>query len=70
MTQDVGLVKLNELINQSGFKISYFVDELGITYQSFRLKRDGVIPWKKLEKEKLIEILGLTEESANEIFLP
>lgn len=68
-TQDVDLKKLNEVIDGSGFRIGFLADELGITYQSFRLKREGTIPWKKLEKEKLISVLNLTEETAREIFL-
>lgn len=68
-TQDVDLKKLNEVIDGSGFRIGFLADELGITYQSFRLKREGTIPWKKLEKEKLISVLNLTEETAKEIFL-
>ena len=68
-TQDVDLKKLNEAIDGSGFRIGFLADELGITYQSFRLKREGTIPWKKLEKEKLISVLNMTEETAREIFL-
>lgn len=68
-TQDVDLKKLNEVIDGSGFRIGFLADELGITYQSFRLKREGTIPWKKLEKEKLVSVLNLTEETAREIFL-
>ena len=68
-TQDVDLKKLNEAIDGSGFRIGFLADELGITYQSFRLKREGTIPWKKLEKEKLISVLNMTEETAMEIFL-
>lgn len=68
-TQDVDLKKLNEVIEGSGFRIGFLADELGITYQSFRLKREGTIPWKKLEKEKLVSVLNLTEETAREIFL-
>lgn len=64
-TKYVDTEKLNESIERSGLKIGYLADSLGLSYQGFRLKRNGVVPFRKLEKDALVSLLGVS----NDIFL-
>lgn len=68
-TQYLDTDKLDEFIDKSGLKINYIADSLGLTYQGFRMKRIGEIPFRKLEKDALASILGMSEEEKKEIFL-
>lgn len=67
-TQYLDTDKLDDLIDKSGLKITYIAECLGLTYQGFRMKRIGKIPFRKLEVDALASILGMTEETKKEIF--
>ena len=68
-TQYLDTDRLNEFIQKSGLKTGYLAEYLGLSYQGFRLKRQGVIPFRKLEIDALVSLLGMTAEAKNEIFL-
>lgn len=59
---------LEDKIKGSGLKNDYISDELGISRQAFRLKRIGTTPFKKLEIERLCELLDVTETEKPYIF--
>lgn len=61
---------LDEKITDSGLKISYICDKLGLSRNGFNKKRKGEIPFKKPEIYLLSVILNLTEEDGNNIFMP
>lgn len=68
-TQYLDTDLLKEEIDKSGLKTGYLAEQLGLSYQGFRLKRNGVIPFRKLEVEALASLLGMSEEAKNQIFL-
>ena len=59
---------LGQKIKESGLKISFIASELGITQQAFQNKRSGRSGFKKLEKDKLCEMLNISEAEVPYIF--
>ena len=59
---------LDEKIEQSGFKIGFIVDNLGLSRNGFDKKRKGKIPFRKAEIYVLSDLLGLTEAEKSQIF--
>ena len=55
-------------IGNSGFKVSYIVDILGLSRNGFDKKRKGKIPFKKPEIYVLCDLLHLTEDEKQKIF--
>lgn len=68
-TQYVDKGRLEDAIAESGLRIGYIADQLGISLQGFRLKRNGKVPFRKLEIDALSNLLGLSEEGKRQIFL-
>ena len=58
--------KLENAIQNSGLKIDFIVDKLGISRQAFFKKRKGLIRFNDKEKDILNDILKTDED----IFLP
>lgn len=59
---------LERKIKDSGLKNKYISSELGISEQAFYLKRSGKVPFRKLEIERLCELLNITETERPYIF--
>lgn len=60
--------KLNEIINQRGFKKIYVAKELGITPASLSQKMKGVVEFKLSEVHKLCKLLNISDKLMIEIF--
>lgn len=70
-TQDLEVLKvdeLNEKIKASGYKSSYLYTQMGMSRNSFDLKRKGKIPFRVPEIYMLANLLGMTEEEKLSIF--
>ena len=64
----VDLKLLNEMINDSGLKVKYVAQGLGITYYGLLKKLKGETEFKASEISKLSSILGMSAEKRDEIF--
>lgn len=67
-TQDVDTNLLNEYIEQSGLRISFIVEKLGITRQAFDKKRKGLNSFRASEVYVLCDLLRISEEVKHKIF--
>lgn len=62
---------LNEKIEQSGYRIGFIVDTLGISRNGFDLKRNGKIAFRLSEVYVLCSLLNITDdEEKTKIFYP
>ena len=59
---------LREKLEQSGYKLQYIADKMGITYQSLLNKINNRSEFRASEIQALHDILGLTEVERVEIF--
>lgn len=59
---------LDERIAASGFKLSYIVENVGLSRQGFDKKRKGITPFRKAEVYVLSDMLKLTDEEKMKIF--
>lgn len=59
---------LKSLISKSGLKRSYIAEQLGITYQGFKLKLDGKNEFVESEMRTLSDLLRLTKTDRERIF--
>lgn len=64
----VNIQLLERKIKDSGLKNKFISNELGISEQAFYLKRIGKNPFKKLEIERLCEMLNIVEPEYSFIF--
>lgn len=69
MTKAPNLELLEEYIANSGLKIGFIVKKLGITRQAFNYKRRGITPFKAAEVYVLCDLLHITDEDREKIFL-
>ena len=69
-SQYVDVEKFDQWIDKSGYKIGFLADALGLSREGFLKKRKGEVPFRKLEINELVSILGMTDEDRNEVFLP
>lgn len=67
-TQDVDTDLLNEYIEQSGLRIAFIVEKLGITRQAFDKKRKGLNSFRASEVYVLCDLLRISEEVKHKIF--
>lgn len=67
-TQDVDTDLLNEYIKNSGLRISYIVETLGISRQAFDRKRKGNISFRAPEVYVLCDLLKIPEDIKPKIF--
>jgi len=61
---------LDDYIVKSGLKNSHISDKLGISPQAFCSKKRGDAPFKAAEVYVLCDLLNITDEDKNNIFLP
>lgn len=62
-------VKLQEVIDKSGFTIKYISKQLGITPQGFHKKRVGLSEFTVQEMVILCDLLKISKSQREEIFL-
>ena len=66
----VNTAALEQIIEDSGIRKNFIAEKLGLSPQGFRLKETGKQEFKISEVRILKEVLHLTEEDVNRIFLP
>ena len=59
---------LNKRIDDSGLKISFIVDKMGISKNAFYKKKDNKIPFRVAEIYVVSDLLRLTDEEKQDIF--
>ena len=70
-TQNVDTELLDKAIEESGLRIQYIVDALGISRQAFDKKRKGAIAFRKSEVYVLCDLLKITDSDKRmQIFFP
>lgn len=69
-TQPIDTALLDEYIDKSGYKVSFIVDQLGVSRAAFDKKRKGFIPFRKSEAYVLCDLLKLPNDVADKIFYP
>lgn len=60
---------LEQKIKDSGLKLTYIADRLGVVWITLRRKLDGENEFKQSEIVVLKDLLHLTDEEVNSIFL-
>ncbi len=61
--------QLRKIIKDSGFKLKYLAERLGITPYAFSMKIDNVTEFRPSEISKLCEIIGIkSAEEKEKIF--
>lgn len=68
--QRVDTKKFDDAVSKSGYKVSYIVDTLGISRQSYDRKRKGLNAFRKSEIFVLVNLLNLNDMEKREIFFP
>lgn len=61
---------LDEKIEESGLKLGFIVDTLGLSRQGFDKKRKGITPFKAPEIYVLCDLLKISNTERESIFLP
>ena len=70
-TQNIDTGLLDKAIEDSGLRISFICDTLGISRQAFDKKRKGQICFRKSEVYVLCDLLRITDNSSKvKIFYP
>ena len=69
-TQNIVTTLLEEAIENSGLRINYILEQLGISRQSFDRKRKNVDKFRQSEVYVLCDLLRLDKEQKKKIFLP
>lgn len=59
---------LDEKVKESGYKIGFIIDKLGISRAAFDKKKKNVIPFKGSEVYVLCDLLKLSDAQKNAIF--
>ena len=67
-TEVVERNRLETAIRDRGLKVSFIAKQLGLCRSALYLKMQGKRKFRKLEIEKLVEILHLTSGETEEIF--
>ena len=63
-----GLELLQKKIDQSGLKLTYVAERLGISYQGLKKKLDGDTEFKASEIAILKDVLNLSDADVQDIF--
>ena len=67
----VNTEKLDEKIEQSGYKIGYICEAMGISREAFNKKRKGITPFRGAEVFVLCTLCNISDDTEKtEIFLP
>ena len=67
-TQYIDTDMFEESISNSGLRIGFICDKLGISYQAFDKKRKGITPFRASEVCVLSDLLRMSEEDKIKIF--
>ena len=67
-TQYVDSQLLDDYIQNSGRRIGYIVDKLGISRTAFDKKRSGKVSFRAAEVYVLCDLLNIPEEDEHKIF--
>lgn len=59
---------LDKKIEESGYKINFLLEKLGLSKSGFLLKRKNQRPFRSAEIYVLTDFLNLSEEEVKEIF--
>lgn len=68
-TQNVDSELLDAYIQKSGIKISFITEQLGISRQAFNMKRKNVNSFRASEVYVLCDILKISPEDKERIFM-
>ena len=69
-TRNINTQLLNEAIDNSGLRVSYIIDQLGISRQAFDRKRKGAAAFRQSEVFVLCSLLDINDERRALIFFP
>ena len=69
-TQNIDTALLEKAIENSGLRINYILDQLGISRQSFDRKRKNVDSFRQSEVYVLCDLLKLDNAQKKKIFFP
>ena len=69
-SQNVDTALLDDAIVKSGLRISYIIEQLGITRQAFDQKRKGRFAFRQSEVYVLCDLLKIDTAMKNAIFYP
>lgn len=69
-TQVVDTELLDQCIAESGYKVNYIVEQLGLSRNGFDKKRKGINRFRKSEVYVLCDLLKLPNDVATKIFYP
>lgn len=61
---------LSEKIEQSGVKIGFICEKLGISRAAWNKKKNGISSFRAVEVFAICSILGISEQDKEKIFLP
>ena len=61
---------LDNKIEQSGLKIKFVIDSLGLSRQGFDMKRKGQTPFRVSEIYVLCDLLHISDNDKQKIFYP
>ena len=67
-TQYVDTELLDKYIENSGLKLGYIIEKLGISRQAFDRKRKGLVAFRAAEVYVLCDLLKISEEDKPKIF--
>ncbi len=59
---------LKEIINESGYKMEFLAEKLGITRGAFSMKVNNITDFKVPEMYALCDLLNINKSKAKEIF--
>lgn len=68
-TQNIDSELLNDYIQKSGIKIGYIIEQLGISRQAFDMKRKNINSFRASEVYVLCDLLRITAEDRERIFM-
>ena len=70
-THKINTELLEEYIDNSGLRIAYILEQLGISRQAFDKKRKGVFAFRQSEVYVLCDLLRITDDATKaKIFYP
>lgn len=62
---------LDKKIDESGLKVSFLIEKLGISHNGFYKKKNGEIPFRASEVYVLCDLLKISDEAEKKlIFMP
>ena len=62
---------LDKKIEESGLKVSFIIEKLGLSHNGFYKKKNGVTPFRASEVYVLCDLLRITDEGEKKlIFMP